>query len=178
MNCRRFQHRLYEYLDGTLSRRAQTAAERHLSECAGCREALRAERALAQSLSDKFQRATDSLALPPEVEFRLLAALARERNDPVREQDNLFSWARLVWPVGLTASVSLLLAGVFFFGQGPGSPTARHQARFAGGGVSVQLSFVVPSYTFRHEGGFVTDTLTYQTNVVNEKLQATQARLH
>ena len=56
MNCRRFQHRLYEYLEGTLSPGAQAAAEKHLSGCAACRQALGAERQIAQSLSDKFRR--------------------------------------------------------------------------------------------------------------------------
>jgi hypothetical protein len=41
----------------------------------------------------------------------------------------------------------------------------------------VQLSYVVPTYTFRQEDGFVIDALTYQTNVVNERLPAQLARL-
>ena len=177
MNCRRFQHRIYEYLDGALSPGAQAAAERHLSRCAACRQALRAEQQIAQFLSDKFQRATDALALAPEVESRVLAALARERNAPAREQENIFSWRQFAWPVGLTASLLLILAS-FLFVQRPGSPSGRTQPRLAKSGVSVQFSFIAPTYTFRHEGGFVIDTLSYQTNVVNEKLQASLARLH
>ena len=34
MNCRQFQNDLYEYLEGSLSARAQAAAEAHLVECA------------------------------------------------------------------------------------------------------------------------------------------------
>ena len=177
MNCRGFQHRLYEYLEGTLSRGAQAAAERHLSGCAACRQALRAERQIAQSLSDKFRRATDSLQLPPEVQHRVLAALADQRCAPAEEQGSVFSWNRLAWPLALAASVLILVAGFMFFARAPGPQTAPAQPHLAGGGVSVQLSYVVPTYTFRREGGFVIDALNYQTNVVNERLPVKLARL-
>jgi anti-sigma factor RsiW len=176
MNCRRFQHRLYEYLDGSLSPGAQAAAERHLSGCAGCRQALLAERQIAQSLSDKFRRTTESLQLPPEVQRRVLAALAEQRDARAEEPGSAFAWGRLAWPVGLAASV-LLLAGVFFLARGPKWHTAPAQPRLAEGEVSIQLSYVVPIYTFRREGGYVIDALTYQTNVVNERLPAQLARL-
>ncbi|MGD0262772.1 MAG: zf-HC2 domain-containing protein [Verrucomicrobiota bacterium] len=177
MNCRRFQHRLYEYLDGTLSRGAQAAAERHLSGCAACRQALQAERQIAQSLSDQFRRTTDSLQLPPEVQRRVLAALAEQSRAPSEEKGSVFAWGRLAWPLGLAASMSLLLAGVFFFARGPKWQTAPAQPHLAEGEVSIQFSYVVPIYTFRREGGYVIDALTYQTNVVNERLPAQLARL-
>jgi predicted anti-sigma-YlaC factor YlaD len=177
MNCRRFQHRLYEYLDGTLSPGAQAAAERHLSGCAACRQALRAERQIAQSLSDKFRRTTDSLQLPPEVQRRVLATLADQRRAPDEGQGIVFSWRRLAWPLAMATSVLLLLAGMFLFLRGPRPHPGSPQPHLAGGGVSIQLSYVVPIYTFRQEGGFVIDALTYQTNVVNERLPAQLARL-
>jgi predicted anti-sigma-YlaC factor YlaD len=177
MNCRRFQHRLYEYLDGSLSRGAQAAAQRHLSGCAACREALRAERQVAQSLSDKFRRTTDSLQLPPEVQHRVLAALADQRPDPAEEPGSVFFWGRWAWPVGLAASVLVLLAGVFLHVRAPGPQTGPTQPHLVGSGIQVQFSYVVPAYTFHQEGGLVVDTLTYQTNVVNERLPAELARL-
>ncbi len=128
MNCRRFQRRLYEYLEGTLSPGAQAAAEKHLSGCAACRQALHAERQVAQSLSDKFRRTTDSLQLPPEVQRRVLAALAEQRRAPAEEQGSIFSWGRLAWPLDLAASVLLLLAGVFFFTRAPGPHTGPRAA--------------------------------------------------
>ena len=154
MNCRRFQHRLYEYLDGTLSPGAQAAAERHLTDCAACRQALGAEQQIAQSLAGQFRRTTDSLQLPPEVQRRVLAALADQRDARGEEQSTVFTWGRLAWPLELAASV-LLLAGLFFFARGPRPPTAPAQRQLAEGGVSIQLSYVVPIYTFRREGGFV-----------------------
>jgi len=177
MNCRGFKHRLYEYLDGTLSRAAQVGAERHLSGCAACRQALRQERQIAQSFSDKFQRTTESLHLPPEVQRRVLAALASQRGARGQEQGIVFSWGRLAWPLALAASVLLLLAGVFFFARGPRPQTVLPQPQLAGGGVLVELSYVVPTYTFRQESGFVIDALIYQTNVINERLPAELTRL-
>jgi len=177
MNCRRFQHRLYEYLDGTLSRGAQAAAERHLCGCAACREALRGERQVAQSLSDKLRRTTDSLQLPPEVQRRVLAAVADQRRAPVAEQGIGLLWRRMAWPVGLAAAGLLLVAGFWFLAWVPKPQVDPAQPHLAGGGISVHYSYVVPTYTFRQEGGFVIDALTYQTNVVNERLPAELARL-
>jgi anti-sigma factor RsiW len=177
MNCRLSQHRLYEYLDGTLSPGAQAAAEKHLSGCAACREALRAERQVAQSLSERFRQTTDSLQLPPEVQHRVLAALADQHRAPAEEPVSVFPWGRWAWPVGLAASVLLLLAGVFLSMRASRPQTSPAQPHLAGGGILVQFSYVVPTYTFRQEGGFVVDALTYQTNVVNERLPAELARL-
>ena len=193
MNCRRFQHRLYEYLDGSLSRGAQAAAERHLSGCATCREALRAERQVAQSLSERFRRTTDSLQLPPEVQHRVLAALPAQRPTLAEGQgrtslpgpravlaeqlESVFSWGRWAWPVGLAASVLVLLTGVFLHVRAPGPQTGPTQPHLAGSSIQVQFSYVVPTYTFRQEGGYVVDALTYQTNFVNERLPAELARL-
>jgi predicted anti-sigma-YlaC factor YlaD len=176
MNCHGFQHRLYEYLDGTLSRRAQAAAEKHLSGCAACRQVSRAQRQIAQSLSGQFRRTTDSLQLPPEVQHRVLAALADQRRARGEEQGSMFAWGRFAWPLELAASV-LLLAGVFFFARAPRSPMAPAQQRPAEGEVLVQLSYMVPTYTFRREGGFVIDALTYQTMVIDQRLPANPARL-
>ena len=177
MNCRRFQHRLYEYLDGSLSPGAHAAAERHLSACAACRQALSAERQIAQSLSEEFRQTTDALQLPPEVQRRVLAALADERRAPDARPSSVFAWGGLAWPLELAASV-LLLAGLFFVARGPRPPTAPAQRQLAEGGVSIQLSYVVPIYTFRREGGVVIDALTYQTVVIDERLPANPARLN
>jgi anti-sigma factor RsiW len=177
MNCRRFQHRLYEYLDGTLSPRAEAAAETHLSECAACRWALEAERRISQSLSEQLRRKTDFLKLAPEVQRRMVAALAKEQSARESDQGIVFFWRRLAWPLGLAASVLLLAAGVFLHLRSSRQQTSPAQPRLAEGEVLVQLSYVVPIYTFRREGGFVIDAVTYQTNVVNERLPAQLARL-
>lgn len=177
MNCRRFQHTIYEYLDRSLSPRAQAAAEEHLSACAACRQIVSRERQLAQSLSENFRGAADSLQLPPEVGRRVLAALAEQRHAPREEQDKLVFWRRWALPLEFAASGLLLLAGFFFFVRAPGPGAVHPQPHLAQGGISLQFSYVVPTYTFRQESGSVIDALTYQTNVVNERLPASRARL-
>jgi hypothetical protein len=138
---------------------------------------LSAEQQIAQSLSGTFRAATDSLQLPREVQGRVLAALGDQRRVPAEEPSNVFAWCRLAWPLGLAASVSLLLAGIFLFPRGRVAHTSAPEPRVAAGEVLIQLSYVVPIYTFRQEGGYVIDALTYQTNVVNERLPAKLARL-
>lgn len=177
MNCRRFQREIYEYLDGSLSPRTQTAAERHLSGCAACRQALLQERQAARSLSGKFRRATDSLQLPPGFGPRVLAALANERRAPGGHRDIVLVWRRLAWPLAVAASGLVLLGGFLFLVRVSGPGKVHPPAHSARGGVTVQLSYVVPTYTFRQVGGFVVDALTYRTNVVNERLPASPARL-
>jgi hypothetical protein len=179
MNCRRFQHKMYEYLDGSLSPRAQAAAAQHLAGCAGCRQALQAERETAQCLSNTFRGATKSLHLPPEVGRQVVAALARQRCAPDEPRGEVVFWRRWAWPLAAAASGLLLLGGFFFFFfvRAPGPEMARPQPHPAGEGASIQLSYVVPTYTFRREGGYVVDALTYQTNVVNQKLRVELARL-
>lgn len=177
MNCRRFQIEIYEYLDGSLSPRAQAAAERHLSGCAACREALIQERQTARSISVKFRRATDSLQLPPQFGHRVLAALADEHRAPDEQQRIALFWRRLAWPLAAAASGLVLLAGFFFLMRPPGPGVPHSLPHVAENEVSVHLSYVVPIYTFRREGGFVIDALTYQTNVIVERLPAQLARL-
>jgi anti-sigma factor RsiW len=177
MNCRRFQHEIYEYLDGSLSPRAQAAADQHLAGCTACRQALQAELETAQRLSSTFQRATESLQLPPEVGRRVVAALAQPRGASVEPHGELFFWRPWAWPLAAAAAGLLVLAGFFFFVQAPGPRMARPQPHAIREEASIQLSYVVPTYTFRREGGFVVDALTYQTNVVNQKLRAELARL-
>jgi hypothetical protein len=148
-----------------------------LSDCATCRQALQAERQIAQSLSEKLRRTTDSLRLPPEVQRQVLAALANQRRAPAEEQGSVFSWSRFALPLGLAASVLLLVAGVFLCARTFRPKAGPTQPRLAPGEVLAQLSYVVPIYTFRQEGGVVIDALTYQTNVVNERLPAQFAGL-
>jgi predicted anti-sigma-YlaC factor YlaD len=177
MNCRRFQHRLYEYLDGTLSSGAQAAAERHLGSCAACQRLLERERQIAGAMTARFRQTTDSSRLPPEVERNVLIALAEERRAREDWRGSIVSWCRLAWLQALAASTLLLLAGLFYFARTsvPNAGSPHH--RQAAGDVLVQLSYVVPTYTFRHEDGFVVDALTYQTNVVSQRLPARMGRL-
>jgi anti-sigma factor RsiW len=177
MNCRRFQNELYEYLDGALSPETRAAAEQHLSECVACREKLKEERQVAQAMGGRFRRAPELLELPPAVGTRVLAALANESPEAAEEKASVFSWHRLAWPLALAASMLLLLGLWVTLPRVAGPGDLRAQRGAAGGEVSVQLSYVVPAYTFRLERGFVIDALSYHTNVVNERLPAHPTRL-
>lgn len=178
MNCRQFQNKLYEYVEGSLDAGAQAAVEKHLEACAACRQRVQQERDVARSLAEGFKRASEGLELPAEVGRRVLAAVAEERAAREERESTVCFWRRLAWPTALTASAAALLAGWFLFVPGAGHGPGRSQPRVAEGVVSVQLSYVVPIYTFRQEGGLVIDALTYQTNIVNERLQTELASLH
>jgi anti-sigma factor RsiW len=172
MNCCQFQNDLYEYLDGALSPEARKAAEQHLSGCAACRVKLEEERQVAHVIGGGFQRATESLELPPAVGHRVLAELARDVNPAREEHGIVLLWRRLAWPLALAASL-LLLAGVWvLLPHGPGRQGLLAQHRAAAGETFVQLSYIVPAYTFRLEEGFVIDALSYHTNVINQTLPA------
>lgn len=177
MNCRRFQHEIYEYLDGSLSLKAQAAAEQHLADCEACRHVVEAERAIAQRLAQTFRAATQSLRLPPEVGRRVAATVAKQGRASAEPWGGMFSWPRWVWPLAATAAALLLLGGYFYFVGARGPELEQPRPRPTAAAASIQFSYVVPTYTFRREGGFVVDALTYQTNVVNQKIQVELARL-
>ena len=177
MNCRRFQHEIYEYLDRSLSPRAQAAAEEHLSACAACRQMVNRQRQIAQSLSAKFRGATESLQLAPDVGRRVIAVLAEQREASDHQQGNVIFWRPWALPLAIAALGLLLLAGFFFFVRPPGPGVPHSQPHIAQNEVSVHLSYLVPIYTFRREGGFVIDALTYQTNVIDESLGVELTRL-
>jgi anti-sigma factor RsiW len=179
MNCGLFQNRIYEYLDGSLSPRALAAAEEHLFACAACRQALTREQQTARSLSDKCRRATDSLELPQDFGHKLLTALSHEHHASDMPQGILMLWRRLAWPLAAATSALLLLTGllIFLFVRSSRPRLAHAQPHSAADGVMIQLSYVVPTYAFRQEGGFVIDALIYRTNVVNQRLPVSRARL-
>lgn len=172
MNCRHFQHRIYEYLDGTLSPRARAAAQKHLAECAVCRQMVRRQQQVAQALSEGFRRGTESLTLPPAVRRRVLTASAGKFVARGVGHVSVFSWSRLIWPLATAAVVvaGLLLTALFF--QSPRRETMWLQSRLEHGTASIDVSFAVPTYTFRREGALVIDALSYRTNVVKTTLLA------
>ncbi len=75
MNCQRFQNRLHEYVEGTLSAGTQAAADRHLARCIACRQAVDQEQQLAQILSERLRQGTETLALHPQIRRRIVTAL-------------------------------------------------------------------------------------------------------
>jgi len=78
MNCKSFQERLYDYLDGNLSAASRAAAEKHAAQCNPCREAVRRERQLAQFLSLRLEEITEPVVVDLELPSRIRLALERK----------------------------------------------------------------------------------------------------
>ena len=168
MNCRRFQKQLFEYVEGSLPPRQRAAAEEHLAQCGSCRAAVQQEQQVARSLSRWFNKSAGQITLRPEAKRRILAALERP---PVPERESDFSfWSRFAWPL---ATAACLVAVLMLLGKH--SPSERNSTdefvsysdQIGPETMSVHVSYRVPIYTFRNEGGQVLDSLTYATNVVD-----------
>jgi len=169
MNCRRFENGLDEYVDGALSPRKRAAADRHLADCAACREALRRYRQIGQVLSHSFRQATQSLRLRPEVQQRVLRELADRAAAAADRRRVGWCFARPVWPWAAATGlvVVALMATVLLLRQPGGSPSRPPDL---GPVASIHVSHQVPIYHFQREGSTVRDSLTYQTVVVNGSL--------
>ena len=167
MNCRRFQNRLHEYVEGTLSSGTQAAADRHLVRCAACRQAVSQEQQLAQILSERLRQGTGNLTLRPQIRRRILTAL---ESSPAADGESVVClWNRFARPLGL--AVSLLLIATFvlinFFSGAKVRETARSDIHSP---VFIEFSYRVPIYKFRKEGNLVVDTLSYETVVASGTL--------
>jgi anti-sigma factor RsiW len=167
MNCRRFQNRLHEYVDGTLSAGTQGAADKHLARCTACRRAVSQEQQLAQILSERLRQGTETLTLHPQIRRRILTAL---ESIPTTGGENVVClWSRFARPLGI--AVALLLIATFvlinFFSGPRVHETARSDIHSA---VSIEVSYLVPTYKFSKEGDLVVDTLSYETVVASGTL--------
>ncbi len=172
MNCRRFQNRLYEYLEGTLSARTQSAADRHLARCNVCRQVVREEQQLAQFLSERLRQGTETLALGPEVQRRILTALEHQSTPLADEESVVGAWSTLVWPLAIAASL-LLIATFLLINYSSGArihETEMARSSDRDSTVSIQVSYRVPTYKFHQEGNLVVDTLSDETIVASGTL--------
>jgi hypothetical protein len=178
MNCQSFQDQLFEYLDDTLAPAAQADADAHLAECAACRGAMRRQRDVAQTLTDRFSRRTESLALGPEVQSRMIATLRDASLQHSGERLSPEWWRLLLWP--FAAAASLLVAASLMTGF-PFQPRV-HGLRIAVtpgrdlAGVSILMSDCEPTYIFRREKNRVLDTLTCKPRVLEQTLWLSQTR--
>jgi anti-sigma factor RsiW len=174
MNCRRFQNRLYEYVEGSLSSRTQAAADKHLAQCPACRRAVHQEQQVSLRLSDRFRQDTETLALRPEVRHRILTALDHKSAPPTEGESIVGLWRRLVWPLAgaviLLLIVAFLLLNYFSGSRVPDAETARSNGHDNRSTVSIQVSYCVPTYKFRQEGNLVVDTLTCEPVVASGTL--------
>jgi anti-sigma factor RsiW len=179
MNCRRLQYLLDEYVDGTLSARVKAVADKHLTTCNACRQAVRQEQQVAQSLSVLFREHTESMTLRLEVQHRVLTALECEPAPFTEGRFIVRLWCRFGWPLATAASllIATLLLIAFFFGRrNPSAEIVQPRADDSHSPVVVQVRYGVPTYTFRKEGDLVIDTLAFKTSAVAVTLWVDQDR--
>jgi anti-sigma factor RsiW len=162
MNCQDFQNQMFEYVEGSLSVDTRAVADKHLAGCADCRLALRKEQQIAQSLLDRFQQDTKSLALCPEIRRRVLAT----------PNPRLITglWHRMAWPLGIAASL-LLIVKVLLVHHFPGVPMEDPNAAST---VSIDVSYQAPTHKFHKDGNLVLDTVSDQTVAISETLWTTK----
>jgi anti-sigma factor RsiW len=172
MNCEHLRENLHEYLDDSLSPSEKAAAERHLSGCSVCREAVRRESQLAKSLSSLLAQAVEEVALDPVARRGMAMALGRKMAES-RERPLVLLWSRLALPFA-TAAVILMVAiwmgRHFVAGQKSHLVTARIPTPADNGEVLIHVSYSVPDYTFRKQGNLVIDALTCDTVVTDGAL--------
>jgi len=166
MNCEHLRESLYEYLDDSLSPSEKAAAQRHLAECASCREAVRREQQLAHSLSSRFELAVQPLSLDPAAQRSMVAALSRKIS-PLPVRPPVSFWSRFALP--LSAATAVLVLGIWMgrsFISGRDS-TAHVQPYAAERGVVVHISYSQPQYIFQKKGSMVIDSLVSDTRVAD-----------
>jgi anti-sigma factor RsiW len=181
MNCRRLQDKIFEYVDGSLSPRAQAAAKRHLEECDACRQKVNELQRTGQSLSIHFRQATESLTLSPKVTRRIMAAVEEESTSPAAIHFFARFWQPLAW---LGTGVALLLLSVFLVTGFPNGLRVRHRGTAesfrgdSGAAISIRIAYCEPTYTFRSDGNSVIDSLICQPRIVEESLLLSRSQIH
>ena len=164
MNCKSFQNERFDYVEGSLAPGKKRAADRHLAECETCRELLRNEQLVAETLSAGFRQSTEHAALPPDFAARLVSALRDDapRNILPLPENPEPGWARFAWPVAIAAGVLLTSFGpdlLSLVAPAPRSAPSKAAAAGFAPDISVHYVYCAPAYTFRREGNRVVDAL-------------------
>ena len=170
MNCRRFQNRLHEYVEGTLSAGTQAAADRHLARCTACRQAVGQEQQLAQILSKRLRLGTGTITLRPQIRRRILTAL--KSIPATNRESDVCLWNRFARPLAIAVSLLLIVTFLLinFFSGARVHETVRSDGRDIQSAVSIEVSYLLPTYKFSKEGNLVVDTLSYETVVASGTL--------
>jgi anti-sigma factor RsiW len=172
MNCERFQANLFEYLDNALPPDEKAAAQSHLRTCHACRQHVKNEQLVMQTLSGRLSEAVETATLDVNAQRRMADAVLRQiQNAPESKTPfSLPSWIRLAISAAALLLISAVWLGRGFIGQrhlqigsSPGSAESE---------VRVYLSYSEPHYSFRQEGAMVIDALTSDTRVADGALLA------
>jgi anti-sigma factor RsiW len=176
MNCRRFQDKLFEYVEGSLSTGELAAVEQHLSGCGACREAVQKEQQRAQALSVRFRQNSESLRLNPKIIQTVLAASRARPAATVSLAGLWMRWLRVaIVPVSFMLVAAILLT-VHFSGrparERTSTPVITHGATLTATSdqqaqISVKLSYRLPVHEFHQEGNLIVDTFVDETAVAN-----------
>jgi anti-sigma factor RsiW len=170
MNCQHLD--LYGYLDDSLSPSEKAAAQRHLSGCRVCRQAVRRESQLASSLSSRLEQVVETVALDPLARRGMAMAVGRKIAQS-SQRPLVPLWSRLALPL-VTAAVMLMAAiwmGRYFVaGQNSHLDTAYIPTLANDREISIHVAYSAPGYTFRREGNLVIDALTHDTWVADGAL--------
>jgi hypothetical protein len=174
MNCKRFQNRLLEYVERTLSAPARMAAERHLARCDACLRALRREQHVAQLISQRLRPEAEFLALRSDLWRRVQNAVEAD-SPPLTTWESIAGFCRrFAWPLVIAVSLLLILSLALL--HSPSAAKVREMAAAQSNdqgnqsAVSIQVSLRVPIRKYREEGNFVVDTIDYETVVADETL--------
>lgn len=174
MNCEQFQENLYDYLDDSLSPPEKAAAQSHLAECPGCREAVEREKKLVLSLGRKFEQRVELVSLDAHTKRSIAKALAQSSGEP-RQQRQFPFWLRLALGPGAAAVILIaVLWGMSRFHNQPASDpdTLSLLPREGDSAVQVHISYAVPTYIFQREGNTVVDALVSKPEAADGELLA------
>jgi predicted anti-sigma-YlaC factor YlaD len=173
MNCRQFQDKLFEYVEGSLCGDELAAAQKHLSGCSACRKPVQEEQQRAQALAARLLQGREPLTLRPEIIRNILAESRRVRPAATESLAGLWMrWLRLAsMPVSLMLIAAVVLA-VHFFGTRTSAPVATHLSTPATTDrqppeVSIEMSYRLPVHEFHQEGNLVVDAFVDVTVVAD-----------
>ena len=172
MNCHGFQKQLHEYLDEALSPSDQMAAQRHLVECSVCRAVAKREQEIARALSNKLQQSAENVVLDAQ-SLHLMAAAVERKLAACGKRTLIPFWPRFALPLAAAfVVIGVLAAHSFFSGRIAPMDAARNMPHAQANRVSVNVSYLVPTYTFLKKGDFVIDALTCDPQVTDGALLA------
>jgi hypothetical protein len=189
MNCEKFNDRLPEYLEDTLSTSDRGAAREHVQKCVACQQALAQQEALAKCIRLSFHRETQRLSLRPETKRNILNALKRPEFSPTAgERIQAFFavlWRHPAWAGTVLLCLVLMISGGRFY-----LDSARHSSKQATmKDDRITYDFDIPIQTdmhvFRRQNNMVVDAVVTEISVMDASFSenmrsspSSQPRIH